>query len=133
MVILIERLSATSLHFLLPSFLFWALSNYSQKVYKELFLPLITLNETHKHTRTHAHRHTRARTQASTQTRTNTHTHMHTHTHTHTHKFSRTPEDRPVAETFNCTTHTIHNRQTPMPRWDSNPQFQQANRRRRTP
>ena len=41
--------------------------------------------------------------------------------------------DQSDAETTTCTTHNTHNRQTSMPRWDSNPRSQQASGRRPTP
>jgi len=42
--------------------------------------------------------------------------------------------DRPIAETSTWQhTHNTHKRQTSMPRWDSNPQSQQASGSRPTP
>ena len=41
--------------------------------------------------------------------------------------------DQPDTETSTCKTHNTRNRQTYMPRWDSNPQPQQASSRRPTP
>ena len=63
--------------------------------------------------------------------------HSHTHTHTYTQRrttVGRTPLDEWSARRRDLyvTTHDTHDKR-PCPRWDSNPQSQQANGRRPTP
>ena len=62
------------------------------------------------------------------------HTHTHTHTHMHTHSVELLwTSDEPVAETSTWQHTTPTRERHPCPRWDSNPQSQQASSRRPTP
>jgi hypothetical protein len=62
-------------------------------------------------------------------------THTHTHTECHHTTLGKTPVDKWSAQRRDLypTTHNIHNRQTPVPLRDSNPQSQQASARKPTP